>query len=136
MSSKYIIDTDMRYECRYCPQCDAINWVGEYVNLIETEGIQCWKCRYQFWLDGFGLNDANFADDAVAVGVPDPIIPVEMLSTIADLAVEQLEELKWSVRSKNEDPEIVSVIDDITQTVNYIKSLIGSKVIPVYDPPV
>lgn len=140
MNIEALGDPEVPYECRRCPDCDALNWAAGRnmynVGQIETDVIKCWKCGAKFWIDGY-TEDIFQDDDATALiceGVPDPSIPTEILTTLLDAATEQYEDLQQGVRSEEDDPILVQTINEIEAALNFVKDLLAEGQLN-YQPP-
>ena len=128
-------DPEVSYECRKCPKCNSTNWAPgrhpyQTFGYNETDAIQCWKCRAMFKIDCYSPGVITKAqaineDMIVCIGVPDPSIPLEVLRNLVDAAQDKAEDLKWQIRAAEEDPDLVKMVQDIVDAVDYVKCLIS-----------
>jgi hypothetical protein len=103
----------------------------------EVHAIKCWKCGSCFYInsyDGILLEDEDM-DAVLCDGVVDPNFPANMLQTLVDAAMEQMEDLKMRVRSTDDDPEIVDMVLEIEESVNRVRDFLADGTLPEYTPP-
>jgi len=139
MSSEILGDPETPYECRYCPKCEAVNWAASEqclnIGSIPTDIIQCWKCQFEFWIDGYEIHPYEGEPDTlVCRGTPDPAIPVDYLMILLDTAIEQYKDLQMGVRSEEDDPSLIETIKEIEVAINFVKELLGDGSVK-YTPP-
>lgn len=136
---------EMPFDCSTCPDCQAINWIpGQSpfeISESSSEITICWRCHNKFWTYGFDENKYGSSNIADAIniaetvkGVPDPVIPSSVLQNLMDAAYEQYETLKLGVRSKEDDPDLVDIINELGHSINYIKELLSEGKLPFYNP--
>jgi len=138
MKKKWLGREDIPYECLECPECSALNWfvgMNPEPGLYEPETVQCWKCKKVFWLTPEDQDLKNHDAVLMCEGQIDPAVPQHVLEVLVDAATEQIEDMKVSVRSEADDPETVSLVYEIEDCINYVKTLLREGNLPRYKPP-
>jgi len=129
---------EISYECRYCPECNVVNWcMGRTEYYEDIHAVRCWKCGACFYIDGYDsrLWEESDADAVICEGVIDPNFPADTLQTLVDAAVEQMEDLKRKVRTADDDPDIVDMIYEIESAIAGVKALLAEGMPPEYIAP-
>ena len=134
--------SEVPFVCQECDKCGAFNWYAgrnpEPGDKYETDAFRCWKCYDVTWVDDFAEKDcrSSLADALVCQGEVDPMIPKHCLQAVIDAAKEQFDDWKWAVRSEEDDPELVDMIQEVRTAINYVSRLMYEGTLPTYLPPV
>ena len=141
MKREWLGVEEVPYESRLCPQCFSLNWfAGQNPDpciKFDTEAIQCWRCKELFWIDNLTESEhfGNFTNALICRGEIDPVIPTDVLTTIIDAAADQFDKVKKRIRTKEDDPELVEIANEIHNAINYVKKLLNEGQLPQYNPP-
>lgn len=130
MSFDHFVDTKCPRECAICPQCESINWVlGPHPYLMDytgDESVECWRCSNIFWTNDYYKDTYgdNLDDTTPVKGVPDPVIPRNVLETLVDLAQAQRDQLVRQLQETEDDDSLMEYIRHVEDCANYVKTLL------------
>ncbi len=131
MSIEYECDTEVAAELHQCPKCKGINWADGMhpfiVELTGAEAVRCWRCKHLFWGNEYHKETygGNIKEAKMEDGVPDPMIPTEILETLTDVATSEMNSLTMAIKKEDtEYDEIVQQLRHLEYCVNYMKRLL------------